>query len=352
MKLFKTIAIITLVLSAATAVGQDMGGPPAKKQKKSRNEIVSPTKQAYSDVQKNNQDQIMFSTTPISKNEGDPSQFIGTWDMNTDLYYRVYHSKTILEAVYDFAKAKGEEFNEYEYASYSILTVVYINGKEMATSENVFSTNKESVYDWVTHSGYVSNSATPQKTSSTIGLGIKKAIHALGSAYTEGTFDVKIELYATSYELEDSRVQRPESDRSSLISTGKLKLKVTDSGMKKFAPALCYDIMKHSGDIIDPNLEDKIMVEFSKTYGKATAANIVNEDWNIKRNAFEVPTRRVLSTKVTYYNTSGNHIIIDYFINQPYIGDGVYQDLVRTSSVGADYPFSPYCIDYKKEIEE
>ena len=271
--------------------------------------------------------------------------------MEKPLFFRVFHSNTVLEAVYDFAKTKGEKFNEYDFASFAILTVVYINGKEMATREEIFSRRKSDVYDWVTHGGYVHNTDHPKKTSGSLGFGLKRAIHVYGDNFKEGIFNVKIEMYAVSSELDDPRVKRPVSDRTSLLSSGELKINVTSAGMKNYGPILCFDIMKNSGSIVDPILEDKVMVEFSKTYGKATAANIVNSDWNIKTNVYGTPLKRVISTKVSYYDKSNNHNIIDYYINQPYSG-GKYQTVVKTSSVGASFPYSPYCISYKKEIKK
>tara|TARA_R110001592_G_scaffold256834_4_gene520499 strand:+ start:983 stop:2041 length:1059 start_codon:yes stop_codon:yes gene_type:complete len=349
----RTILIVgVLSIFSLNTFGQDMGGPPPKKKTKSRSEIASPTKQEFSDVQKKYQNKIVFSNAPVSKTEAEPSTFVTTWEMGDPLYFRVFHSNSILEGVYDFAKNKKEEFNEYYFASYATLTVVYINGKEMATREEVYSNRKEDVSDWVTYSGYIYNPDKPKKTSGNLGLGLKRAIHAMGDDFKEQLLDVKIELYAVSSVLDDPRVKRPVSDRTSLLSSGELKVKVTKDGMKKYAPVLCYDIMKNGESIIDPILEDKVMVQFSKTYGRATAANIVNSDWNIKTNAYGTPVKRNISTMVTYYDKSNNHNIIDYYINQPYDGSGGYQNVVQTSSVGASFPFSPYCISYKKTIAE
>ena len=347
-----TILLITILSSVSLAsLGQDMGGPPPKKKKKSKSDITSPTKQEYSSVQKKHQNKIVFSNEKVSKTQAEPSSFVSTWNMMDPLFFRVYHSNTILEGVYDFAKEKGEKFSEYEYASFATLTVVYINGKEMATKEAVFSGRKTDVYDWVTHSGYIYNTSQPKKTSGSLGHALKRAIHAMGDNFKEGTLNVKIEMYAVSSELDDPRVKRPISDRTSLLSSGELKINVTKEGMKNYAPILCYSIVKNGGSIIDPILEDKIMVEFSKTYGKATASNIVNSDWNIKTNVYGNPVKRVISTKVSYYDKSNKHNIIDYYINQPYAGGGKYQNTVKTSSVGASFPFSPYCVSYKITVK-
>ena len=352
-KIAALLIIIVLSSVSLTSFGQDMGmgGAPPKKKNKSKDEITSPTKQEYSSVQKKYQNKIVFSNTKVSKTAANPSLFVNTWNMVDPLFFRVYHSNTMLEGVYDFAKRKGEKFNEYDFASYAILTVVSINGQEMATREEVFSGRKSDVYDWVTHGGYIYDVNKPKKTSGGLGFGLKRAIHAYGDNFNEGVINVNIEMYAVSSELDDPRVKRPISDRTSLLSSGELKINVTAAGMKKYGPILCFNIMKNSGSIIDPILEDKVMVEFSKTYGKATAANIVNSDWNIKRNVHGNPVKRVISTKVSYYDKSNNHNIIDYYINQPYAGNGKYQNVVKTSSVGASFPYSPYCISYKKGIK-
>jgi len=91
------------------------------------------------------------------------------------------------------------------------------------------------------------------------------------------------------------------------------------------------------------------MVKFSETYGEATDANITSEDWRIVKNRFGIPLKRNLSTMVTYFDNSDQHTIIEYFINQTYNGNG-YQKSINTSSVGKSFPYSPYCLVYKKEL--
>ena len=348
----KTIyLLITASIFSLTQVsfGQDMGAAPVKKKSKSRSEITSASKQEYTNVQKKYQDQIVFSNSKIGKTDANPANFITTWDMRESLFHRVYQSNTLMEGVYDYKKAKGEEFNEYYYADFATLTVVYINGKEMGTREAVFSGKKELVTEWVTYSGFISNPAKPKKSSADIGQALKRAFHAMGDDYKEGTVDVKIEIYAVSSELDDPRVKRHKSDRSSLLSSGMLKVKITKEGMKKFAPTLCYGIMKNGSSMVDVDLEKKAMVKFSETYGKPTAANITSEDWRIVKNSFGIPLRRNLSTKITYLDKENKHNIIDYYINQTYNGNG-YQKSVNTSSVGASRRYSPYCVTYKQEL--
>ncbi len=259
-------------------------------------------------------------------------------------------SNTIEEGVYDFTKnKKGEEFNEYYFADFAILTIVYINGKEMATREKAFSGKKNMVTEWVTFSGIVKNANGSNKTNGDIGNCLKRAIHELGDDYKEGVLDVKVEMYAVSNAYDITSNQRPDSDRTSLLSSGKLKVKVTKEGMKEFAPILCYQTLKNGSSMIDPELEKKVMVKFNSTYGfEVTDANITSEDWKIIKNSLGVPLRRNLSTNITYYN-SNKLYLAKYFINQTYDGNG-YQKSINTSSVGETRSYSPTCLVYKKEL--
>lgn len=345
--LFKVIVALT-ICNFSFAQDMGMGGPPPKKKEMKRNE-VSPNKEKYSGVQKKYQDQIVFSNNKISKTEADPSSFIATWDMTQPLFYRVFRTNTIAEGVYDYMKSVGKKYDKYYYADFATLTVVSINGKELATRESIFG-DESQVNEWVTNSGFVYNPEKPKKSSKDIGKGIKRAFHALGDDYKDGALlDMKIEIYAVNSELDDPRVKRPNSDRKSLLSTGKLKVKVTREGMKKFAPTMCYGILKNGSSMVDLELESKTMVKFSETYGKATDANITSEDWKIVKNGLGIPIQRNLSTKVTYYDNTNTHSIIDYYINQAYNVNG-YQKSINTSSVGQSWPYSPYCILYKQEI--
>jgi hypothetical protein len=221
----------------------------------------------------------------------------------------------------------------------------------MATRESKFSGVKMQVNEWVTSSGFISNPALPKKSSGDIGSAIKRAFHAMGDEYKEGTVDVKIEVYAVDSELDRIRDERPKSDRVSLLTTGNLKIKITKEGMKNFAPTMCFGILKNGTSMIDPDLEEKIMVKFSQTYGKAVSANIQDEDWRIIKNSLGVPLKRNMYANVAYYDKSDKLNIIEYYFHQTYDGSG-YQKSLRTTNLatGASESYSPYCILYKKEL--
>jgi len=347
--LFITAMAFIATFSVNAQNEMDMGGAPPKVKKKTKKEITSPDKHKYTEVQKKYQNQIVFSKSEIKRDQEDASAFVKTWELGEPLYFRVYHSQTLIESEYDYHEKQSREFNEYGYAYFSEQTVVFINGKEMADFE-VASGDKEYVTNWVTSSGTVYDSSQEEKTSGSISNVLARAFHALGNDFKEGSYDIEIKVYAMPSVL-GGNVERSKDERHALMYSGKIKINVTKEGMNKFAPYLCRNILKKSGQMIDPAIEIQIAESFGRSYGyKALSANIIDSDWSIKRNEFGVVLFRFITSEVAYIDKDGKTEIMEITVKQDHDGSK-FQNSVSPYTLTYDRPYCAFCTDYKKTIK-
>lgn len=344
------ITSCAIVFAAFSLTAQDemeMGGPPPKKKKKTKNEIVSPERHKYTEVHKKHQKQIVFSNSEIKKGEENTAAFVNTWQMGEPLYFRSFCSQTLLESVYDYAEKEGSEFNEYDYASFSEHIAVFINGKEMAYYENA-SKDQDYVNNWVTRSGYIYDASQDKKTSGYLSNAIGLAFQAMGDNFKEGTYDVEIKIYAMPSVL-GGNVDRDKSQRHALMNSGKIKVIVTKEGMNKFAPYLCRNILKRSGQMEDTALEDQIAQAFGRAYGyKGITANILDSDWSIKRNGFGVVLFRFITTEVAFTDKENETRIMEITVKQDHDGTK-FQSSVAPYTLTYERPYCSFCTNYKKK---
>ncbi|MBL4668475.1 MAG: hypothetical protein JKY30_04355 [Flavobacteriales bacterium] len=344
MKKVLKLGVVFLLSQNAVFAQFDMGGGGKIPKQKFEEREVRP----FSKVQKKHYGEIMFSNSHIAYMKEDESKFISKYNLGDPLYYRVYQTKTLEEGAMEyFLKKEGKEVDYQEPEKYTFLTVIKINGKEIATYEKD-KLPKAQVTDWVGCSGYIVSSDKEKNGGRGFLVPIfKRGIHGLGNKLVPGTYELEIDIYAVHFKMHE-KLTRKEEDRVVKISSGKLTLSVTAEGINKYTKNLCSLVKKPKNVRQNESLINKIKYDFEKATSKLKVEIIymLDNDWYVRKNNNGTIKDRAIIARVVYRKGDGSVWWKERQVKQKYLGNGIFEKGITFTNEYNNRPLCPVCIDY------
>lgn len=345
-KLTLSIALLSIAFSSNAQEIDFSGAPSHKKQTLTPQSEID----AYTSVQKKFQNQIVFSNSKIVKDEENSSTFISEWNLGDPLYYRVYHENTVERHANNIYEQQKLELPQ-GLTGATILTVLKVDGKEIKAIDKP--QKLESIKTRLTFSGTAFEPGS-FKGSGDIATAVKYAYNYLGSNLKNGKHTFEFETYVFP---ESSPENMTVSNRTELLSKGKLLVNVTDEGRKKYNDRGCYIFDENPLEMEDPILVQEIVALFNNSYDnkKVAYANITSNDWGITRNKLGIILDREIKCLIIYTDDKGQTFWREARFEQPYDGSK-YQKLklVATSAdiLNNDEPIAPSCVKWYLENDK